>query len=101
MILSFWVCFVVFVVDGLKIVAGVFDMSSEFNLGAVQGRDNEDLPIGSANETGTIGERANGGYLVRNGIGVQGNSSIINIPANAERRVLTDRLKKLLSIIFI
>lgn len=70
-------------------------MSLELNLRGVQGRDNEDLPLSSLNETGTLGERANGGYKVDNGIGTQGNA------ANAERSVLTDRLNQLLSVIFV
>lgn len=88
-----------FVVDALEIVAGVCDMSSGFNSGAVQGLDNEDLPISSVNDAGTTGERANGGYAVHNGIGIQGNASIINVPANAERRALVDRLKQLLNLL--
>ncbi|XP_024926244.3 GDP-mannose transporter GONST2 isoform X3 [Ziziphus jujuba] len=69
-------------------------MSSGFNSGAVQGLDNEDLPISSVNDAGTTGERANGGYAVHNGIGIQGNASIINVPANAERRALVDRFSR-------
>lgn len=70
-------------------------MSLKLNLRGVEGRDNEDLPLSSVNETGTQGERANGGCKVDNGIGIQGNA------ANAERRVLTDRLNQLLSVIFV
>ncbi|KAF3439557.1 hypothetical protein FNV43_RR17835 [Rhamnella rubrinervis] len=75
-------------------IQGVCDMSSEFSLGGVQGRDNEDLPLSSANETGTLGERPNAGYTVHNGIDSQGNASISNGAANAERRVLTDRFSR-------